>query len=557
VPRIPQYQSQKKITPQATGPRVNPELLSRTGRNIQDFGEHVLQVDEAVRQVRDLKQTTEATTWANQEIAKVQQEALRDPNLFDNQEKYYARLKEISAEGGKGIIDTNARLKFHGNLSTQVTQIQFQLGSQARTNLVKSTTRALEEGLNANRQAYANAPTLAARQQIMMDSDTMILEAHEKGILTPEKRDQILKEQHLSFNKAHFDYLKQTDPRQALELARSGKLFEKAEDNEQAEKDALQAIKKLNVVGREMLIKDQEATEIRTGKAILTGQMDQASLDILEANDRLIPGFYEAMNRNINSPYAETATTDDSVFAELYLEAASVLSKNITNPKTGEKTSKSTKKQRAKARALVPKIFDANSSNTLSKIHATQLFSMVEVEFQDHANGWRLASNMFEDVVDFAQDSSTSAKNRNFITAMGIMPAAIRSFAKHAGWGQDEEATAMRRVTTQVIDEFNEGKIQAGEINTRRNAILKEIAGERHPEATLRDDVANGVASSTKGMRAVHPGSTTLKPDAKVTPPAPKGMVNLRAPDGRLLQVPESKVEELKTAGAIEEGSGG
>ena len=479
MPRIPRLDTngRSRIAP-VSAPRAAPGKFGSLGGTMTDLGDALLHVEEAVRKVSTLHQVTKATLEANKASMAVQDAALIDPDLDVNLPKYQAQIRQIAEQSVGAVTDPLARRELQGQISTRLTQLDFQLATEARRTLGRKALEAIDLADEQSMEQIYRSPNEAMTQQEIVLQAQRVADAVAAGAMTPIEGRKRIKE--FGDNAREFALTRQIemDAEGALAVLQGGQhgiqdpktvaqLTEKAKDKVAA--DVAQ--------GKALLSDLQDTNELDALKAVTEGQMTMSLLEKQEGRQQIRPKFRDALEANLNSTERAGAVTDPDVFLDLLKQATRTSKWAMAKTGAARKTLKreGVAKPSTDVQGLMINIINANTQGDLSATDMQQLVGIIDADFQKSAS------------------ASRHAWYNHILESVG---AVVKPLARVIG---ASTAEATLRVALPLIGRMGRGDLQEPDVDEAiRDALKHEVRSQR-PALAMQEDLPEAVMDA-KGL---------------------------------------------------------
>jgi len=450
MPKIPQYQGEKKIAPQRIAPRVPPGLMSGYGQAIEKVGDALLAVEEQTRKVRTVHEVTRSTVEANKQIMQIQTEALQDPDLDRTLPEYQARIRQVANESGNMISDPMARLQFNARMSTDITALDFKLGAEARKTLSVKAKAALEDSIEIAKERYHQAPNQKLKEQIEQQVNMEILEHVESKAINPLEGKKLLESLGDDFRISDIEKRISADPESARQILRAGQHgIDDPKKVQELLKKADAAFHKQIKAGEKLLSDMHDRNEMDMMNLLMD---DKLSLELVESmanTSDVTPDFAAALEENLLSDKRYVEVSDKRIENELH--------KQVYSDKG--RTSKDT-------RELMLDLIKANTRGELTVEDMRAMAGVIDSEFQD---------------------ASLKARNNLF----GRYWRMIEKWVNTIGDGHPE---TILRMSKKAIEKFQKGDIDEKEMSQEVKGLIQEEIRRQRPELLAVEGEVDAIA---------------------------------------------------------------
>ena len=105
MPKIPQYQRERRLTTEAPSTQVNAQSFTAQGENIAQIGRALSAVGQRFEELQDIDQLTKAETDAKKRIMELKTQMSQDPDIWTASGRAKEQLRKIGEDTSKGIVN--------------------------------------------------------------------------------------------------------------------------------------------------------------------------------------------------------------------------------------------------------------------------------------------------------------------------------------------------------------------------------------------------------------------------------------------------------------------
>lgn len=388
MPKINVYEAQQNVAPLQTAP-VESSLYTSGGKAFSDVAKQVDDITQKFREIRNVRETTKASTDLQLELDQIETQAANDPNFED----VGAYQKKIDAAMGKhlsSITEPAVREKAQNDFRLKSYSSYSNVQSNFRKRQVEASQYALAKDIDTAKQAYVKTvdPT---KKQLFMDGAMAAVQAHMKaGIITSETAvglENAIKKDWAS-SEAMFDA--ETNPQMALDNLHAGN-YKNLDDP--AERRKVYAFANAMKNKQEKEIKKQQ--EEQQQKAV-----NEIYLDVLGG---------KATVDSISSRIGVDITAKD---AEHYIEMLTKETQTSTDPIAykGYLDSIYDAGTKQEVNAIVNRLASDGKIANAKRLELVKLASSMDVKDGDQAGFFTNLSNMYKNITSvFSGKKATDA----------------------------------------------------------------------------------------------------------------------------------------------------
>lgn len=207
--KFPVYDSTSNISPNIQAPQRNQ--AAQPFEALQQVNKTVTDLTQQWSDRNDVMQETKAKTTAEVSFAQQEQEAQNDPNP-DNVEMHLKAINDVVGKTTKGIDNQEVA----GQVGLDIQQSAFLSGIKIQDTFKKkqifANDQMLDQYATTSAQNKANAVSPAAGQQDEDNFMATIRSNASRGLITPERADQLVKQYKTGVVKTQIEKSNSTNP---------------------------------------------------------------------------------------------------------------------------------------------------------------------------------------------------------------------------------------------------------------------------------------------------------------------------------------------------------
>jgi len=184
MPKIQTYDVQQtpqpmEVVPQQTG------IYTNGGKAFSEVAKQVDDITQKFREIRNVRETSKASTDLQVNLAQIEKEAQNDPN-FDKPEVYQQRIDEAMATHAQTISEPAVREKAMNDFRLKSYSTYSDIQTNFRKRQIESTQYHLAKEIDASKMAYINTADPAKKKLFMDTALARLDESVKTGILSSE-----------------------------------------------------------------------------------------------------------------------------------------------------------------------------------------------------------------------------------------------------------------------------------------------------------------------------------------------------------------------------------
>lgn len=318
-----------KVTQQTTstgGVEMDPGRASTGGQIVESIGVGLQGIGEQLEKAQTLAETTEAQNFYDVETAKIEAEALADPDSsVDNLRKYTERIDKIKDKAVSNLSIPVYRDRFGSDINRLSTISKIKLAGSFRTKSIDKSKAASDLYLYNQKQGFMRATSPAEAQMFVVNRDKKIQEMVDAGHITAEEGMTRMLKEKAEWNKDRGYYEAEKNPAAVMaEIAKGDKgdyADMDATDRADVGKHAQRMLKKQETEAKAAQAKKYD-DNLRTAMIdMLDGNLPYSELQRRYRAGDLDEGDYNTLERKLVTPDYEImrglAQSDPAVFSSL------------------------------------------------------------------------------------------------------------------------------------------------------------------------------------------------------------------------------------------------
>lgn len=296
MPKIQTYDSQVNpqpmdVVPQQTG------LYTNGGKAFSEVAKQVDDITQKFREIRNLKETSKASTDLQVELSQIEKQAQEDPN-FNDPTEYQQRIDDAMARHSQSITEPAVREKAMDSFRLKSYSTFSDIQTNFRRRQIEDTQYNLAREIDASRLSYINTAD-PAKKQLFMDTALQRLDDSVKaGVLTAEAATSMRRYIGKDWAKSEAMHDAETNPDLALvTFSQGGYPGLDTPDERKKFFDFAQSMKKRNDTQVALKVKaEQIGNEVNLISAVNANQMQYSASEVSQmiANQEISPKFGEA-----------------------------------------------------------------------------------------------------------------------------------------------------------------------------------------------------------------------------------------------------------------------
>lgn len=468
MPQIPVYERRVNPTTEPSRVLVDAGSFTSSGRQIEAVARTVGNIGEAFERMQDSRDRLDANSKFRAKSVDIRARASKDPDAWNNREKYLAELEDAKAESMSIGKNNPARLTLEDDLNAPYLSSLMEINSSARTNLNQTMVSKLQQNVDMASASYVRSTNPLEIHDAVESIKSNIKESIENGYIDAEKGQLYLEKTLEALPSRRVEHAIDTDPKMALKGLREG-TFEglKYGDKNKYEATANEAIKRQEKIQELQLEETQTANSIEVTNAYVNGYLSKDTLDDLLVNGTISTEFAQAVNDSMTNAAAIKPSTKSDIFVDL-------MNKAFVDGE-GE-------------RKVIEKAMRAHADGKLS--------------FEDLGYFMNTTKMMFDTAKQppQTQEQMESFKVRTK-NALRFVDRWVKNYES-----MDKEAQM------NIIKDFNKQQGMNTDATSALNKALKNQIRKDYPETMNVEDVPNAIVTESGSVRYVFPRSTNIAP---------------------------------------------
>ena len=207
-----------KMTTKAPVVKQDVDAFTGTAKAIQRSGQQLNQLADKFREMRDLKEFTEATTLAEQRYLELRKQMATDTDYETLEQRYAQELRKINDEAANGISSSRMRDQWSTKNKSASNRELFRASTVAMEGQIKETQASLLTKIESTRDMLLEAELPEEREGYRKEIKGMVQAYVDAGAVGPEQGKRLVEETLNKLKIEEVDYDIRTRPDYAYEM---------------------------------------------------------------------------------------------------------------------------------------------------------------------------------------------------------------------------------------------------------------------------------------------------------------------------------------------------
>lgn len=181
--KIPQYVSSLTPTAETGQVMIDPNNVGQTGKDLQVAAQGADQLGGEMQKISGITQLTQANNYAQENLRNVRAQALSDPDLWKNQQKYTDQINKIHTDSLGMVNDNLYKAELDRRLGTTVAVNNFDVKQYARKNLIDTSKASMLNTISSLSDTYVQASNPLQRQDTVNQINQTIEDQVNSGLM--------------------------------------------------------------------------------------------------------------------------------------------------------------------------------------------------------------------------------------------------------------------------------------------------------------------------------------------------------------------------------------
>jgi hypothetical protein len=207
-----------KLSTAAPASKIGKDAFTGTARAIQQSGKQLNQLADKFRDMRDLKQSTEATTIAEQKMLELRTTLATDTDFDTVEVRHSEQLRKIREEAAAGIVNPRIRQQFIAKQTGSMNREMFRVTTHANEGKIKEAQAVMLSKIESTRDMLIQAETPEERDGHRAEIKGLVQSYVDLGALGPEQGKLLVEKTLEELRIDEVDYDIRTRPDFAFEM---------------------------------------------------------------------------------------------------------------------------------------------------------------------------------------------------------------------------------------------------------------------------------------------------------------------------------------------------
>lgn len=494
MPQIPQYQRSAKLTTQAPSAQRSESFAGQGGRSIQAMGQALGAVAERMQTIRDMKQLTEAESFANKRLNELQLKAQEDSDIDTMDIRYREEAKKIKEKALSYIDDRLLRERYTKNINFDIESTMLNVEKLQRKRQITATQTNIFDASDQYEQRYLTATNPEERKFYLDKMKELFNKGAAIGVFTPNQARNYKEDYESAWLENRVAKSAEVNPEATIEELKKGEkgAYKDLTPSQRQEflDYALEIQKKQKEIQELNLKLTQDKTEVELSEKAIKGALTEEDINKAEVKGQIgAPGgitkdFATSLRRLRKSQKA----VSPSVKAETFNSLTSDFAK-LGIGKYGEATKNKLKNIASFRKAVM----DARGRGEITD-------SVTQRWLKETAIAWN--TQLEEKAIEQYKKVKKGMDVFNWFQERFYEKDRIDEIK--ARLGQELLKYASENDLSTISDEVLYKKV---------NGFIKTIIREENPQFFDKEDITNAIIDEQGQTNRIYEGETEVNPD--------------------------------------------